>query len=213
MLWMKLKICPFHTSLLWQRTPPPPNSLHLQQKHACSQLCSFVCLQCNAQAWKLQRLSVSRTNKDWAIKQFRYTRPVVKNWTKRYVHPPESRIFSVSCSWLDILPCNFKVRVLEKLFFTNSIYITCPSFQVQYVLCLLTYSMEHSPSWEANRFSASQEITHILWNPKVHCRIHKCPPPVPILGQLDPVQTQPPTSWRPVLCDSRLISGTQRFLL
>ena len=31
-----------------------------------------------------------------------------------------------------------------------------------------TYSMQQSPSWEANRFSASQEISHILWNPKVH---------------------------------------------
>jgi hypothetical protein len=31
---------------------------------------------------------------------------------------------------------------------------------------LLTYSMEQSPSQEANRFSASQEILHILWNPK-----------------------------------------------
>ena len=28
--------------------------------------------------------------------------------------------------------------------------------------------MEQSSSWEANRFSASQEIPHILWNPKVH---------------------------------------------
>ena len=28
-----------------------------------------------------------------------------------------------------------------------------------------TYSMQHSPSWEANRFSASQEIPHILCNP------------------------------------------------
>ena len=31
---------------------------------------------------------------------------------------------------------------------------------------LFTYSMEHSPSWEAKRFPASQEIPRILWNPK-----------------------------------------------
>ena len=35
------------------------------------------------------------------------------------------------------------------------------------------YSMEQSPSWEANRFAASQEIPCILRNPKDHYRIHK----------------------------------------
>ena len=68
--------------------------------------------------------------------------------------------------------------------------ITCTYLLTCLLTYLLTYSVEQSPFWEANRFSASQQIPRILWNTKVQYRDHKCPPQVPILSQLDPVHTR-----------------------
>ena len=49
--------------------------------------------------------------------------------------------------------------------------------------------MEKSFFWNLTVFQLVKKIPRILWNPKVHYRIHKCPTPVPILSQLDPVHS------------------------
>jgi hypothetical protein len=58
--------------------------------------------------------------------------------------------------------------------------------------------MEQSPG-EAKSPPASQEITRNSWNPKVHYRLYKCSPPVPILSQIHPVHVPHPISWKRVL--------------
>ena len=63
-----------------------------------------------------------------------------------------------------------------------------------YYYYLLAYSMEQSSSSEANRFSASQEAPRVLWKPEVNFGIYKCPPPVPILSQINPVHAPYSTS-------------------
>jgi len=57
---------------------------------------------------------------------------------------------------------------------------------ISFITCTNTNYMEQSPS------SASQKIPCQLWNPKVHYPVHKSPPMVPTLRQMNPVHNFPP---------------------
>jgi hypothetical protein len=49
--------------------------------------------------------------------------------------------------------------------------------------------MEQSPSWEADSRSATQEMPPLLRDPKVHYRLHKGPPVVPILNHMHKINS------------------------
>jgi len=67
-------------------------------------------------------------------------------------------------------------------------------------IIVVTYHfIRQSPSWEATRFSASKEISRILWNPKVHYRMHRARHLS--LSWARSMGSMPPhsTSWRSIL--------------
>ena len=64
------------------------------------------------------------------------------------------------------------------------------------LIYLPTHSMEQSPSWQANRSSVSLRNSLHFMEPEGSLPHFKCPPPVPIPSQINPVNAPHLTSWR-----------------
>jgi len=95
--------------------------------------------------------------------------------------------FNINCS-------NYSVHCVEIIKYLKIL----GSIMTQ--LITLTDSMEKSSSSEPKSHLISQEIPHLLWNPKVHYRVPKSLPLVPILNQMHPVHIYSPY-FRKILCN------------
>jgi hypothetical protein len=61
-----------------------------------------------------------------------------------------------------------------------------------FLLNLRTTSNWNESTTTANSRSVSQEVSRLLWNPKVHYRVHHSPPLVSNLTKVNPIHALPP---------------------
>jgi hypothetical protein len=90
---------------------------------------------------------------------------------------------------------HFRVIVICILYSINATYSSQENLKcirLKLLLILNVHSLtELSPSRKSVNFAATQELPSILRNPKIHYHVHKSPPLVSILSQVNPINASP----------------------
>ena len=130
----------------------------------------------------------TRANNKTLLRILKHILQKFHSWSKHFIKTSGDVVFIKFLRWW-----NRVIWIIRILSYYKSTGGVNQRHSVEiWLTYLLTYSMVQSSSWAADWLAASQEIPRISRNPKVHHRTHKRTPPVPILGQPNPVHM--PTS-------------------